>query len=198
MTDPLTPEVLARWEELAANATEGPWDGRVYDGVAMPKYRLVRVVEGPNEYGFDRVTSLADYLTREDAEFVAESRTMAPALLSGVRSRDARIAELEAEVDRKVSTIHDTLAPRLNAAEARIAELEAEVAARDAVIAMAPHADDCEVTLDEFETKFCDCWKSAAPSSVLAARDAEKWDEGFAANVLWPATPNPYRAGADQ
>ena len=63
-------EAIERLEELRDGSTPGPWEWRLYDGVRDSKSRLVRVVEPENEYGYDRVELLAEYLTRGDADLI--------------------------------------------------------------------------------------------------------------------------------
>lgn len=69
---------------------------------------------------------------------------------------------------------------------------EAVTAERDAlaaILAEVPHADNCphgHWFIDEEagpggrtkQSFDCDCWKSKLPADALAARDADKWDEG--------------------
>jgi hypothetical protein len=202
----LTPEVLAWWEELAKRAEI--------------------VAATLEEYEFEDNASEATAILNEF-----------PALLSGVRSRDARIAELEAETvtleyhDRLVleaqHQIHALEAER-NADsdvafmqrqqwEDEIATLRQQrhdaleaVAARDAVIETIRQMPTGHFGTGNygFDGEALDEILSTAPSSMLAARDAEKWDEGVEAegeahyrdagygNVQHPT--NPYRAGADQ
>lgn len=52
---------------------------------------------------------------------------------------------------------------------ARLDEVTAERDALAAVIGKAPHDSGCDIDWGDV----CDCWKSAAPSSVLAAHDAK-------------------------
>jgi hypothetical protein len=134
----LTPEVLARWEELATKATEGPWEFfTVRDEIVS-----LETGTGPHSVIDAYGENTPGWLQVEDtdARFIEESRTAVPALLSGVRSRDARIAELEAEL-----------------------------AARDAVIA---RCLDLLQSWPETQVYKVRDVLSAAPSSVLAARDA--------------------------
>lgn len=56
-------------------ATAGPWSVELYEGVRDSRSRLM----AKNERGFR--TSLADYLTQADAEFIAHAREDVPALL---------------------------------------------------------------------------------------------------------------------
>ena len=61
---------IVRLEELRAESAQGPWEWRLYDGVRDSKSRLVRVVEPEDEYGYDRVELLAEYLTRGNADLI--------------------------------------------------------------------------------------------------------------------------------
>ena len=79
---------VAEIRQRAEAATEGPWERRLYDGVRDSKSRLVKVVED-SEFDFERVTSLADYITRENAEFIAHAREDIPWLLEQLRTAEA-------------------------------------------------------------------------------------------------------------
>ena len=78
----------------AEAATPGPWERRLYDGVRDSKSRIVKVIEPPNEYGYDRVVSMADYLTRENAEHIATfDPPTALALLDRLEAAEKVIAD---------------------------------------------------------------------------------------------------------
>lgn len=107
----------------------------------------------------------------------------------------------------------EDLLERLRTAEAELATVKQQrsdnlqaIAERDAVIAAAQavyHGYDPENLNDDEQEVIIAL--STAPESVLAARDAEKWDEGFAAGeeewnyseAHYSEGNNPYQAGAD-
>lgn len=125
----LTPEVLARWEELADDATKGPWkwwnlEGEEGDqGWSDNGPNLETAARGPvysdgsqgsretiiSGWGHD---AWAISIENADAHFIAAARTAVPALVAGVRERDEEIVTLREQR-------HDTLA--------RVTELERDL-----------------------------------------------------------------------
>lgn len=87
--DPITPEVLARWEELAAppSTAECYWCGSMARGVASRDEHGIMQRQSCGEHGNGFRLFMVDVPSEE-----------ARALLSGVRSRDARIAEQDEEI----------------------------------------------------------------------------------------------------
>lgn len=84
----LTPDDLARIEELEKQASGAPW---VVDFPQHSENGLVSTLDG--DYAVADIFGLSF-----DAELIAALRNLAPALVAGVRSRDARIAALEAVI----------------------------------------------------------------------------------------------------
>lgn len=86
-----------------------------------------------------------------------------------IRELEQQIAELKADLTTEGQLHHDN--------RAKAVSLQRQLAARDAVIAKAPHADDCQCAHPDDLTGDCTCWKSVAPETVLAEHDAEKWKD---------------------
>lgn len=103
----LTPDDLARIEELAEKATPGPWNAGGYSDYPGDEGSAITAgAEGTMEERGIAYAVEYSWTTPEsckaDAEFIAAARTAVPALVAGVRSRDERIAELEAARDARV------------------------------------------------------------------------------------------------
>lgn len=117
------------------------------------------------------------------------------ALVSGVQSRDARIVELEAEVAARNAVI-EAVAKEMRRGGLGPMDVPVDVTKQADMQAMV----EAVVLRSERVRGLL----STAPSSVLSARDAEKWDEGaiahdnsssiFLSDCL---AKNPYRAGAE-
>lgn len=88
----LTPDDLARIEELAEEATPGPWAVNEHYGAFRD--REVRA----GEMSYDPL--IAKEMLPGDATFIAAARTAVPTLVAGVRSLQARVTELERERDQ--------------------------------------------------------------------------------------------------
>ena len=72
-------EYLTEQKRLAEAATEGPWKRDWYAGVKDPKSRLMTAYEGRNH-------CLGEYLTEEDATFIAAARSSVPKLIAAVEA----------------------------------------------------------------------------------------------------------------
>lgn len=93
----LTPDGLARIEELARRASTPPWEA------AGPTSAEVRGVGH----------TVARAVSKSDSGFIASARAAVPALVAAVRSRDERIAELEAERDQLRSWLDNAEAEKV-------------------------------------------------------------------------------------
>jgi hypothetical protein len=106
----LTPDDLARIEELAEKATPGPWE---IDAIESGEHGLF-IEEESTELGVGG-RQVAGWLTAPNAEFIAAARTAVPALVAGVRSRDERITELEAQLAESTTLAGATTCGQINA-----------------------------------------------------------------------------------
>lgn len=80
----LTPERLDEIEARCEAATPGPWRNRDLLGVLGRPEDGVQICGG---------------CTNDNRDFIAHARQDIPALIAAVRERDARIAELEKDLD---------------------------------------------------------------------------------------------------
>lgn len=92
----MTADDIDRIRELEAKATPGPWTA-VTTGVRGGDHWYV-CDEGESIAHISANDGINEDQRQPDAEFIAAARTAVPALLSALDDRDARIAELEAEL----------------------------------------------------------------------------------------------------
>ena len=96
----MTPIDLDDVDRVCAMATEGPWvlDGSVFQG---ERFTMVRCEErGVMLHGYVGTAMPTMSLVRDDLAFVAMSREAVPTLSAELRAARARVADLEAEVER--------------------------------------------------------------------------------------------------
>ena len=91
---------IVRLEELRAESAQGPWEWRLYDGVRDSKSRLVRVVEPEDEYGYDRVELLAEYLTRGNADLIVTLHSTINAQLALLRAAMVEHSDVMTSIEK--------------------------------------------------------------------------------------------------
>ena len=89
-------EQLDEWEQLSNGATPGPW--QVVHDTNDPSGERYFVGFTRNPRGWWDADSTLP--SKEDAEFIAMARTALPVLLASERVHQARIAELETEIQK--------------------------------------------------------------------------------------------------
>lgn len=98
MTDDTVTARLAEWEALVEGATEGPWEAGVEESM-LGSFFTIRDSAGRQVFFRDGLTVTAD------AEFIAASRHMVPALLGFVR--EVREGHVSSQNTRGVGQVRD-------------------------------------------------------------------------------------------
>ncbi|WP_066041938.1 hypothetical protein [Herbiconiux solani] len=165
----LTPDDLARIEELARRAVPGEW----------------------------RIGELSDvFQARKRAQ--VELRAAVPALVAAVRSRDERIIELEAELRVAEDQANNNAADAIQA-EARAAEAEAVVVAlmEATSILGSTDAEMIQWIGTAFESTRSQEVLARVKAEAWWAGVTAQWEHRPIGNRVLESE-NPYRAGGDQ
>lgn len=118
---------IAELRELAERATPGPWDNRCNSFSNSAKPRFIWTGHGFNAEVFG-----ASFM--EDAEFIAASRTLVPALLDALEAALGALDWIEFRSDKSLHTehspgfygtmaSHDQVAKRAREARAEMAKI---------------------------------------------------------------------------
>lgn len=146
----ITPDLLARWKDLAAKATAGPWDDD-QGGVQRPdKDELL-------EWDGDGPCSM----NQDDAAFIAEARTAVPALIAEVESLQREYEQLAPLLGKAI-----TLSEENGRLATEVERLRAELANAQRVI-------------EEHMPPLCHARAAAIEECAKLAESIEQdWDNG--------------------